>query len=118
MLKHRVQLRLATAEAFEQDHWLFRTAAAKDVVEERLAGFAIEDTLLFEAREGIRRQDVGPQIAVITRCVSAGENMAEGVRETAPRRPGDQRNVCLTARTGSGGMVQGSCGMRLFSFQV
>ena len=26
--------------------------------------------------------------------------------------------VCLTARTGSGGMVQGSCGMRLFSFQV
>lgn len=27
--------------------------------------------------------------------------------------------VCLTARTGSGGgVIQGNCGMRLFSFQV
>ena len=26
--------------------------------------------------------------------------------------------ACLTERTDSGGMVQGSCGMRLFSFQV
>jgi hypothetical protein len=40
MLQHRIQLRLAAAEAFEQLHWLFRTAAGQDVVEERLARFA------------------------------------------------------------------------------
>lgn len=49
MLQHRVQLRLAPAEAFEQLHRLFGTAAAQDIVEERLTGFTVENPLFFEA---------------------------------------------------------------------
>lgn len=51
VIQHRVQLRLTAAEAFEEDHRLFRTAATQDVIEERLAGFAVENPLFLKAEK-------------------------------------------------------------------
>src|SRR5690606_5015539 len=93
MRQHGVQLRLAATEAFEQFHRLLRTTARQDVIKERLAGFAVEDPLFFEAGVRIRCQHVGPQVAVVPCRIAAGKNMAEGMRETAPCRTWDDRDL-------------------------
>ena len=49
-----------------------------------MTGFTVENSLFFEAREGIRRQYIGPQVAVVARRVTTRKDVAERMREAAP----------------------------------
>ena len=47
-------------------------------------------------REGIRRQHVGPQVAVVPCRIAAREDVAERVRETTPGWPPNNRDLLLS----------------------
>lgn len=86
MLQHRVQLWFTATEAFKEFHRLFRTTASQDVIKERLTGLTVENAFLLKAGIGVRRQYVGPQIAVVACRIAASKDMAERMWETAPCR--------------------------------
>ena len=106
MRQHRVELRFTATEAFEQRHWLFRTAAGQDVIEERLTGLTVEDAFLFKAGEGVCRQHVGPHLPVLRAVAEHGDGGVE-----TPERVGRVGGEMLFHR-GVGGAVAGAIGKR------
>ncbi len=81
MTKHRIDLRLTTTEAFERLHWLFTATHLKDVVQETIAGFSVEDALFFKCRERICETILLPAVAVVTRAVATSKDMPKAVCE-------------------------------------
>lgn len=82
MTQQGVNRRLTATEVLEQFHWGQRATARQNGLTERLAGLRVEHAFFFKARERIGRQHFSPLVAVVTRRVTARENVREAVRET------------------------------------
>ena len=76
LLEQGLDLRLAAAEALVEDHRLLGAAALQDVVPEGLGRGRVEEARLLEGLEGVRVQDLGPDVAVVAGRVAAGEDVA------------------------------------------
>src|SRR2546430_1644346 len=57
-----------------------RAADREDAAAERIARGAIKYPGFLETRERIGRKQLGPEIAVVARCIAAGKNMPERIR--------------------------------------
>src|SRR3569623_2309273 len=79
--QQRVDGRLAAAELAAQLHGFARTALLQYGGQKTQAGVAVENALLLEGGERVRRQHLGPFVAVIAGGVTAGEDVREAVRK-------------------------------------
>src|SRR6185437_11613802 len=83
--QQRLRLRRTPAERDETFQRRTAGAYAQEFIAEARARRRIDHAALFERTEHVGRQHFGPQIAVITGCITAREDMRERVRETLPR---------------------------------
>ena len=71
----------AATESQVEVHGVHGAALLQDVLPKAGSRGRVEDTALLEEREGIRRQDLGPLVAVIASPVAAGKDVGKAVGE-------------------------------------
>ncbi len=86
MPQQGVHRRRTATEGQVEVHGLRGAALLQDVLPEAGPGGRVEDTALLEEREGIRRQDLGPLVAVIARPVAAGKDVGKAMGEAVEGR--------------------------------
>src|SRR5690554_7737802 len=86
MAQERLHRRYTAAEGDEQLHGFAAAAPGQDVCSSDLAGLGIEDALVLEAREGIRRQHLRPLVTVVAGRIAPGEYVCEAILEAVERR--------------------------------
>src|ERR1700685_3028017 len=79
-LQQRGDLRLTAAKLDERLERIAAAATRQDAVEKAPRGGAIECPTLDERRKCVRRQHLGPFVAVVAGGVAAGKDMAEAGR--------------------------------------
>src|ERR1700722_11686827 len=86
LLEQRRDLRLAAAKLDERLERIAAAATRQDAVEKAPRGGAIKRPALDERRKRVRRQYLGPFIAVVAGGVATGKDVAEAVRVAIPLR--------------------------------
>src|SRR5205814_599931 len=93
---------LPAAKLDEGSQWIAGAATAQYGVEEALRRAAIEHPALLEGGEGIRRQHLGPLVAVVAGGITARENVPEAVRQPVPLRHRHQGDLAAHLRQSLG----------------
>src|SRR5262249_8212148 len=93
LLEQRHDLGLATAEFDERLERIAAAATRQNAVEKASRSVAIERAALDESAEGIRRQHLGPLVAVVAGGIAAGKDMREAVRIAVPFRNRHHRHL-------------------------
>ncbi|KAG1321151.1 hypothetical protein G6F63_013922 [Rhizopus arrhizus] len=93
MAQQRVDLRRAATEGLEVLRSRTAAAARQDFIAEARTGFSQCLRCFLERGVGIGAEHLGPLVAVVTRRVATGENVAELVREAVPDRRMVHRHV-------------------------
>ena len=91
--QQRLRLRLPAAERDKAFQCRAARTDREELAAEAIASSAVNHTLFLEFAERVGRQQLRPQIAVVTSGVAAGEDVAEAMRETLPRRRMHHRDL-------------------------
>ena len=105
--KQGVEFRLTAAESNEIVDRVTARAALENFLQVASPRVGVENAFFFKGAEAVRREDLRPFVAVVTRTVAARKNMREALREAVPSGWEDDGN--LTAH----GLQQCLHGIRL-----
>ena len=91
--KQGVEFRLAAAEGNEIVDRVTARAALENFLQVASPRVGVENAFFFKGAEAVRREDLRPFVAVVTRTVAARKNMREALREAIPSGREDDGNL-------------------------